>query len=158
MGQNVSYYTNYFIYEHTFIGHNSVNFYGNSRDYCLSIGYKEFWFWALIAIFDFLGHKKGAAPQIPIFVWNLKSEIQPKSWPTWWTFWGHLLSRNCVSNFCDLGPFANFTGKKLSWNGFLSYKLAIIISTLRTSEREVGKNWDRKEKICEIPSLIVLIW
>ena len=31
------------------------NFYGYSRDYYLPIGYKEFWFWALIAIFDFLG-------------------------------------------------------------------------------------------------------
>ena len=42
------------------------------------------------------GLKKGVAPQIPIWVWDLRTK--PKSWPTWWTFFCHLLSHNCVSN------------------------------------------------------------
>ena len=65
MGQKVFKNTNYSIYGHTFfaITDNSSNFlpiglkknYGYSRDYYLSVGHNEFWFWALITIFDFLG-------------------------------------------------------------------------------------------------------
>ena len=33
----------------------------------------------------FLGQKRGAAPQVPICVWGLKTP--PKIWPTGWTFW-----------------------------------------------------------------------
>ena len=55
---------------HTFFGHNSAICWPiglNSRDYYLSIGYKEFWFRALIAIFNFwvlLGPEKGVATHI----------------------------------------------------------------------------------------------
>ena len=36
-----------------FLANRAEIFYGNSRDYYLSIGYKKSWFWALFAIFDF---------------------------------------------------------------------------------------------------------
>ena len=55
---------------------------GNSRDYYLSIGANKSRFRALFAIFDILGPKK-------VHLVDLL---------------GHLLSRNHVSNFSDLGP------------------------------------------------------
>ena len=77
MGQKVSKNTNYSIYGHTFFASRAENLYVNQGDYYLSIGYKEFWFWALIAIFDFLvpvgALKKGVATQKPIWVWDLKT-------------------------------------------------------------------------------------
>ena len=90
-----------------FLANRTENFDGNSKDYYLSIGYKEFWFWALIAIFDFLGPKKGCGPT------NTHMGLGPQNPTKKLThlvdLLGHLLSRKCVSNFFDLGPHLKLT-------------------------------------------------
>ena len=59
-----------------FLANQAEHFYDNSRDYYLSIGFKEFWFWAFITIFNVLGPKKERGPQK--WVWDLKSENPTK--------------------------------------------------------------------------------
>ena len=76
-----------------FFGTSSAIF-GNSRDYYLSIGVNKSWFWALFAFFDILGPKKGH---------GLKTQLDKHLV----TIWGHLLSRNHVSNSSDLGTPLN---------------------------------------------------
>ena len=39
----------------------------------------------IICHFRFWALKRGVAPQVPLWVWGLKT--RPKSWPTLWTFW-----------------------------------------------------------------------
>ena len=70
-----------------FFGTSSAIF-GNSRDYYLSIGVNKSWFWAL------LGPKKGH---------GLKTQLDKHLV----NIWGHLLSRNHVSNSSDLGTPLN---------------------------------------------------
>ena len=72
--------------------------YGNSGDYHLSIGIEKSRFWALFVIFDFLGPDKwrgltGLGPQNPTKKLTHLVDLLD-----------HLLSRNHVSNFSDLGP------------------------------------------------------
>ena len=64
-----------------FFSNRAEIFYGNSEDYYLSISVNKSRFWALFAIFDFLAKKL----------------------THWADLLGHLLSRNNVSKFSDLG-------------------------------------------------------
>ena len=48
-------------------------FNGSSGEYYLSIDVKKSWFWALFAIIDFWALYKGVAPQVPLWVWGLKT-------------------------------------------------------------------------------------
>ena len=130
MGQKVC---NYSIYGHMFFGHNSAIFWPIGLEIFNvtqeTISHKEFWFWALIAIFQFfgacLGLKRAWPPQIPIWVWDLKT--QPKSWTTWWTFWVTCYLEIVYPTFLTLYPLKG----KLIKCKYLN-KLLQILQIVRT--------------------------
>ena len=72
------------------------NYYLSIGDYYLSIGVNKSQFWALFAIFDFLGPKEVRGP----YESGASKPIQ-KVVPLGGIL-GHRLSRNHVSNFSDL--------------------------------------------------------
>ena len=113
MGQKFLKNINYsiYIYWHLFFGHISAIF-GQSGWHFLwlllyykSINFEKSWFWALIAVFNFLG---------PIGAWKRRGPTDthmgmgPRNATKKFTHLvdhlSHLLSRNYVSNFVDLEP------------------------------------------------------
>ena len=78
-----------------FLANRAKILYVNSGDYHLSIGIEKYRFWALFVIFDFWVLTKGVAPQVP--------QKPTKKLTHLVEILVHLLSRNHVSNFFDLG-------------------------------------------------------
>ena len=81
-----------------FLANRAKILYGNPGDYHLSIGIEKSRFWALFVIFDFLGPHKGRCPT--------GASKPTKKLTHLVEILGHLLSRNHVSNFFDLGTDA----------------------------------------------------
>ena len=93
----------FFAITQPFFGQSGWNFYGNSAQETIihRLVLKNPGFGPYLP-FSILGLKMCVAPQIPTRVWDLKP--QPKSWPTWRTFWVTCYLEIVFSTFLTLDP------------------------------------------------------